>query len=514
MHDHQGLGPAAGTTPGRGRGARAAVAATVLSLPASAAVCLLRPGDLVATTLAYLVPVVLAVALAAVAVRRVPAHRRRPWCWLLAALVLYLAGELLFAAVALTGGESWPTPADAVYLAAYVPVTLGLLGLDRRRGGGHHRGNLLDASIVTLSAAVLFGVFVVLPAATDTAQPALARLVSTAYPVADVVWVYLLARMVTGPGARTTAFWLLAAGTAATLVADVGNNLLQLVEGTLTTPVWMNLLWQSFYVLYALAACSDSAPRLSEKKPADSARGLTAPRLVALAVAAVLPSAVLVGLAVTGARTPTAWLAAGSVLLVGLVVARIWDLLQQVRSQAVQLAALARTDPLTGAANRRTWDHELSRACAASARSGEGLYVALLDLDRFKSFNDTRGHQAGDELLKAATAAWSESLGTDGFLARWGGEEFAVLLGSADEAGTLRRVDALRAVVPHGQTCSVGLARWDGAEEPAAVLRRADEALYAAKTGGRDRLVTAPELHPRPAQPAAGPAPRGSGAAR
>ncbi|MCI2236884.1 GGDEF domain-containing protein, partial [Kineococcus sp. TRM81007] len=92
------------------------------------------------------------------------------------------------------------------------------------------------------------------------------------------------------------------------------------------------------------------------------------------------------------------------------VVARVWDLLQQVRSQAVQLAALARTDPLTGAANRRTWDHELSRACADARRDGTGFVVALLDLDRFKAYNDTRGHQAGDELLKAATAAWSDSL--------------------------------------------------------------------------------------------------------
>ena len=480
---------------GPGRGLGLAAGAVVATLPVSVVVSMRTGTESPAGTAAYLVPVLLAGVLMAVAVLRVPAQRRLPWLWLLTALGMFVAGELLFAALDLAGSEAWPTPADAIYLLAYVPVTIGLLGLNRQRGGATHRGNLLDASIVTLSAATLFGVFVVLPIAADSTQPLLVRVVSSAYPVADVVWVFLLARMTTGPGARTAAFWLLAGGTLATLGADVAMNVFQLVAGGDLTPVWMNLLWQVFYVSCALAACSASAPRLSEKKPQESA-GLTLPRLVLLAVAAVLPSAVLLVLAATGRTTPTAWLALGSVLLVCLVVTRIWDLLQQVRSQAVQLAALARTDPLTGAANRRTWDHELSRACVAVGGTGESLYVALLDLDHFKAYNDAYGHQAGDALLKGATAAWSAALEGDGFLARWGGEEFAVLLPAADDAGALRRLDALRTLVPETQTCSIGVSRWDGAEDPMGLLRRADDALYAAKTGGRNRLAAAPPAIP------------------
>ncbi|MCI2236879.1 hypothetical protein MN205_00020, partial [Kineococcus sp. TRM81007] len=320
------------------RGLALAAAAVVATLPLSLVATVLAGGTTSTATAAYLLPVAGAVALTAVAVRRVPPLQRRPWRWLLLAQVAYLVGEVLFAALDLAGNESWPTPVDALYLLAYVPVTIGLLGLNRQRGGSGHLGSLLDASIVTLSAATLFGVFVVLPIASDGTQSTLVRVLSTAYPVADVLWVFLLARMVTGPGARTRAFWLLAGGTAATLAADVGMNVLQLVEGGDTTPAWMNLLWQSFYVLYALAACSASAPELAEKKPLEGG-GLTVPRLVLLAVAAVLPSAVLVGLALAGREAPTAWLATGSMLLVALVVARVWDLLQQVRSQAVQLAA-------------------------------------------------------------------------------------------------------------------------------------------------------------------------------
>jgi len=378
-------------------------------------------------------------------------------------------------------------------------VTLGLLGLNRQRGATP-RGNLLDAGVVTLSVATLFGTFVVLPLATDSSQSALARTVSSAYPIADVVLVFLLARMLTGPGVRTRAYWFLVAGTAATVSADVFWNVVQLTTGAEHSGRGVNLLWQSFYVGIALATRSASAPTLSERKPA-AAGGLTPARLVVLAVAAVLPAAVELGLHLAGRPVPAGWLSLGSVLLVGLVVARIWDLLQQVRSQAVQLAALARTDPLTGIANRRTWDHELSRACAQAQRTGTELLVALLDLDHFKLYNDARGHQAGDELLKAATAAWTDALGDDGFLARWGGEEFAVFLPCREVGAGLTRLDALRSVVPDGQSCSIGAARWDGREDPPEVLRRADTALYAAKTGGRDRLTEAGGWRPAAAAP-------------
>jgi len=489
-----------GARPPLPRWVRAAALLCVVSLPLAAVP---DPASR-AGTIAYLVPVLLAVLLSVLAVHRVPRAARGPWSWLTAGQLLYLLGESRLTVQHLRGDETWPSPADAAYLLAYVPVTLGLLGLNRQRSATS-RGNLLDAGVVALSAATLFGTFIVLPLATDSTQSPLARTVSSAYPVADVLFVFLLARMLTGPGARTRAYWFLVAGTAATVTADVFWNVVQLTTGADSSGRGVNLLWQSFYVGIALATCSASAPTLSERKPATPG-GLTPARLVVLAVAAVLPALVQLGLHLAGRSVPTGWLSLGSVLLVGLVVARIWDLLQQVRSQAVQLAALARTDPLTGIANRRTWDHELSRACAQAQRTGTDLLVALLDLDHFKRYNDARGHQAGDELLKAATAAWAQLLGEDGFLARWGGEEFAVFLPCPEAGAGLARLDALRSVVPDGQSCSIGAARWDGVEDPPEVLRRADAALYAAKTDGRDRLVDAAGWRSsRAAAPAAAP---------
>jgi diguanylate cyclase (GGDEF)-like protein len=112
------------------------------------------------------------------------------------------------------------------------------------------------------------------------------------------------------------------------------------------------------------------------------------------------------------------------------------------------------------------------------------VHVAILDLDYFKAYNDRHGHQAGDRLLKEAAAAWQHQLADGDLLARYGGEEFGVIVtGRTDEeaAAVLQR---LRAVTPHHQAFSAGLARWDPTENPADLVARADHALYPGQTCG------------------------------
>jgi diguanylate cyclase (GGDEF)-like protein len=157
----------------------------------------------------------------------------------------------------------------------------------------------------------------------------------------------------------------------------------------------------------------------------------------------------------------------------------------------LRLESMARTDDLTGLPNRRAWDEELPREVLRARRETAPLCVAMVDLDHFKEYNDEHGHQAGDRLLKQAAAAWAVELrGTD-FLARYGGEEFALALPACTPEEASVVVERLRAATPQGETCSAGIASWDGVESAAGLLGRADAALYEAKRRGRNLSIVA-----------------------
>jgi diguanylate cyclase (GGDEF)-like protein len=156
------------------------------------------------------------------------------------------------------------------------------------------------------------------------------------------------------------------------------------------------------------------------------------------------------------------------------------------------LSDTASSDELTGLTNRRGWDSLLAAEMATSRRRGTPLAVAIIDLDHFKHFNDVNGHRAGDRLLREAAGAWTAALRGGDQLARWGGEEFTVLLPNCAGDAALEVVDRLRSSTPGDQTCSAGIASWDGLESATSLFERMDQALYEAKTGGRDSSVLAP----------------------
>jgi len=160
-----------------------------------------------------------------------------------------------------------------------------------------------------------------------------------------------------------------------------------------------------------------------------------------------------------------------------------------------RLADLARKDPLTSAFNRRTFIERLDESLAADG----ALAVAIVDLDHFKRINDTYGHPAGDEVLRETVRRAGAVLPADALFARFGGEEFAVLLPGGRDDGrraceALRRALAEAPVRADGHdvsvTASVGVAERRPGEEAASLIARADAALYRAKSGGRDRVET------------------------
>jgi diguanylate cyclase len=114
-----------------------------------------------------------------------------------------------------------------------------------------------------------------------------------------------------------------------------------------------------------------------------------------------------------------------------------------------------------------------------------------MDVDNLKEINDSLGHSAGDRLLKACGAAWNERLRSADLLARYGGDEFAVILPDCSMPEALEVGERLRAATPSETSSSIGAAQWDGRESSDQIMRRVDDALYEAKRCGRNRVAAA-----------------------
>lgn len=161
------------------------------------------------------------------------------------------------------------------------------------------------------------------------------------------------------------------------------------------------------------------------------------------------------------------------------------------------------TDALTGLLNRRYLDEYLPREIARAARKGESVAVVMLDLDHFKRFNDSFGHEAGDRVLQDVAGLLRALVRSGDVACRFGGEEFVLIMSGTGRDGALRRAEDIRAAVsrlelvhrdrPLGHvTVSLGLALFPEHGDSADVLlRAADGALYAAKNAGRDRVAVA-----------------------
>ena len=192
------------------------------------------------------------------------------------------------------------------------------------------------------------------------------------------------------------------------------------------------------------------------------------------------------------------WLFLGGVVFVYLAVSLgvgwVTELLHIERRRAERLALM---DPLTGMPNRR---HSVVfvEAAFAAAERGIPLTVVLFDVDRFKQFNDTYGHLAGDEVLQKIAAVLAETTRRMNLTARWGGEEFLSMLSDTPVDGGLifaeRVLSEVHQAFPDGSvTLSAGLARFvPEMDSPARLLAAADEAMYAAKAAGGDCVQRAP----------------------
>ena len=175
------------------------------------------------------------------------------------------------------------------------------------------------------------------------------------------------------------------------------------------------------------------------------------------------------------------------------------ELLKQIRRQAQEFEIQARKDALTGLANRRAFDEAMTRECARARRNMAPLCLVLLDIDHFKQVNDSYSHSIGDDVLKMVAELVASYCRTEDTVARWGGEEFAILLpGTTLEAAeqicqrirqAVMQTDFSAVAADLHITVSMGLARYEGELQHDKLLSHADAALYNAKEAGRNRVT-------------------------
>jgi diguanylate cyclase (GGDEF)-like protein len=174
---------------------------------------------------------------------------------------------------------------------------------------------------------------------------------------------------------------------------------------------------------------------------------------------------------------------------------------KQLEAANARLEEKSLTDKLTGVANRAGFDQRLNEEIARSKRYGAIFSLLLLDVDRFKNYNDSHGHIAGDEALAAAAKAMQKICRPIDFIARYGGEEFAVILPATDRQGAYQMGERLRqeiAATPIASgaiTVSIGASTFgSGIEGARQLIVEADKALYEAKGAGRNRVMHADSL--------------------
>ena len=452
-----------------------------------------------AQDLFYQVPGMLAVVavLAGVIIHRPP--RRAPWLLLAAGLLLTTMGDWTWVILERAFGiEPFPSVADAFYLSGMGATGAALLWMLRGRIPDGDRAGLLDALIVAVGAGLVSWIFLMAPIVADASATLAETGFALAYPLLDIVILAVLVRIVLAPGPKVPAMGMLLGALVALLTADFVYAAVALTDGYSTGhPV--DGIFLATSVLYAGAALHPSMREVAAPVEAGEVR-LSAWRVILLAIASLMAPAVLLVQWLAGQAIDVPIIATASIVLFLLVIARLGGVVADLRANLRHRQALeaeleqrAFHDPLTGLANRTLFANRLERALS---QRDEPVAVLFLDLDDFKTINDSHGHQAGDELLVAVARTLGANVRAEDTVARLGGDEFAVLVERGATEGVARQLaDRLigglkRPVRVAGRDRSVGasigisLGR-SGRASAEQLMSEADIAMYVAKGEGK-----------------------------
>ena len=423
-----------------------------------------------------------------------------------AGLLVWSLADAVFAWDAtIMGRDRFPSPADLLYLAGYPLIAAGLYGLIRGRRPRNDIAGFLDSSILTISLGILSWVLLARPILDSYQDSPLAATVAVAYPVADILLLGLLVRLVSTPSGRTRSLHLLVSAIVALIVVDTAASALDLL--TFESSDAINFLWLLSYALWGVAALTPSMYALSDAPTDSTPIKFSRTRLALLTVAVLVAPATRIVQELAGGRVDFWAVTIGSVLMFVLVMARMNQSIHQIslaNQQVVQaheaLEYLAAHDPLTGLPNRREAIDRITGALARARRSGSITGLLFIDLDGFKQVNDTLGHAAGDELLTRVAGRMKNQVRAGDVVARLGGDEFVVLLEPLDQQASAievanRLIDAVSQPITlaGGRQVRIGASigvtvNQDAVTEADILMHEADIAVYRAKRAGRGRV--------------------------
>jgi diguanylate cyclase (GGDEF)-like protein len=408
--------------------------------------------------------------------------RRATWLLVGVGLTLYAGGSVYYnLAFADVSSPPFPSIADWLWLSLYPLAFFGVAKLIRGRFKNLSPAVWLDGVIgggvvaATVAAIVFDSVFEV------TVSGGAASIARLAYPVGDLVMVGVVIAVWSVGGRRLSPLWA-ALGLGFGLLA-LGDSayVVQAAHGTWAPGNGLDYPYALGTMLIAAAAFMPAPYGRSTEKERTGVRLPVACGLAALTLTSV---AVLVGL------NPLATVL--SLITMLAVVMRLGSTLARVNRQSRELAALAAADPLTGLPNHRTVHEQLARELKRAKGIAAPLSVIALDIDHFKSLNDTYGHTEGDAALQAIATVLSDQVSGRQIVGRVGGEEFVLVLPDVEAGDAFALAERCRAALTRlsvhgaGLSCSAGVASFPADDtEGHRLLEYADGALYWAKRSGR-----------------------------
>ena len=464
-------------------------------------------------TVVYLGIDVVCAALVLIGVRRYRPVAAGPWWLIVAALCIYVVGDATWTFYDASGRVPFPSIADVFYLAFYPVLFVALAGFVRRRQNAD-RAAWLDALLWTLGAVVISWEALLEPYL--AAGHDMASLIGLAYPVMDLVLLLMVLRMVADSASRSPAVLLLTVGMVTQLLADIAFLTDGASSGLSASAILLDLGWLTTYLCLAAAALHPSMVCLTQPT-AEKPRLVSRWRLALLVVPALTAPAALgyqlFAGNLVGEADDAAMIALVTAVVIVLIVVRGSGLLAvayrrtaeaDLRGRELERALDERQraaadlryrvdhDPLTGLLSRPAFVRDLTVALRSLEHSAEPVSVVFLDLDDFKTVNDSLGHDAGDRLLTSVAERLQSIIAADGVVARFGGDEFAVLTRATDVSAVAARAHTAMTdpVLVDGRQLrtvgSIGLATATTPGEFTApqMLQAADVAMYEAKRSG------------------------------